>query len=163
MSVGRPTKTIFKSIKGVVGPKHLRTVWENIPLRKAEGPGGLLGHELEVGHPGMATPGPLADLPKLGLHLRVQLWTFWINALLQPKKKKKKGWIFLNCQFLGYSFDKSLLVTPFPSLGHLIQQKGTKLLLQRLPNINVQRKILFEPTIFPLLYWHRPICQWLMS
>ena len=36
MSVGRPTKTIFKSIKGVIGPKHLRTAWENIPLRKAE-------------------------------------------------------------------------------------------------------------------------------
>ena len=46
------------------------------PRTGLRGPGGLLGHELEVGHPGMATPGPLADLPKLGLHLRVQLCTF---------------------------------------------------------------------------------------
>lgn len=28
------------------------------------------------GHPGMATLGPLADLPKLGLHLHVQLCIF---------------------------------------------------------------------------------------
>ena len=37
-----------------------------------------------VDHPSVATLGPLADLPKVELHLRVQLCTFQIKTWLQP-------------------------------------------------------------------------------